>query len=467
MSEKSTSLEALGKLARLLSELGEESDLPAGSVLTELVGHIHPSDLGDLISAAPSVAQFPLFRAIPEDEDAAEVLALLDEGVRENLLEELSLDRKAKLVSELSPDDAADVVAQLPRDEQDRVLARLDAEDAAEVRELAAYAPDSAGGLMTTEYVAVRNDQTVRAALMQVKTSSEDWEEVREVFAVDGEGRLTGVVELNDLLRAKLSQPLSEVLEEVPVAVSVSDDQEEAAQKAAHYRVLTLPVVDENDKLVGAISYDDLMEALGDEASEDMFRLAGSLETHPTREGLFERLLHRFPFLLVTILGTYFVAMVIKEFPGGLTRDAGILAYLPMIAALAGNAGIQTATMMIRGFATGDVQASQFRTILGRETCLAVLTGVCAGLVEFLLLYPFEQDRTLVTIVPVAQFLAVVLATIVGTGIPFLCLKMRFKIGGREISIDPALAAGPFITTLNDIIATALALALSLLLHRS
>lgn len=464
MVEGKNPLEALGVLAQILSEVDDGSPLPVRAELEALLDPIHPSDLAELISLAPEEAQFPLFEAIPEDEDAAEVLACVDEAARENILAQLSLRRTAELVSELSYDDAADVVGDLPAEEQDKLLAHLDAEDAAEVRVLAAHPPDSAGGIMNTEFVKVTSDQTVRSALLQIKTGDEDWEEVGEIIVVDEEGRLAGMVEFNELLRAKGSQILREIIDDEAVSILVSEDKEEAARKAAHYRVALLPVVDEAQKVVGAITFDDIMDALGEEASEDMYRLAGTLDTNPTREGLWERLLQRFPFLLVTIAGSYAVALFIQWLAPG-DHDAGILAFIPMIAALAGNAGLQASTMMIRGFATGEVQLGHFRQILSREFTLGILTGGSAGLVCVLLLFTGEESRRYMVLVPVAQTLSVVVATMQGTIIPFLCLKAHFTVRGRTFRIDPALAAGPFITTLNDIISTVVALLLTRWMH--
>jgi magnesium transporter len=245
-----------------------------------------------------------------------------------------------------------------------------------------------------------------------------------------------------------------------PVHASVLEDSEEAAQRAAHYRLSTLPVVDDADRLVGVITYDDVMETLGDEATEDMYRLAGTLEQHPARETLLRRLLGRFPFLLVTIVGTYGVAWVIKLFQSEAQHDT-ILRFVPMVAALAGNAGIQASTTMIRGFATGEVQPQDFWSILSREGGLGVLMGASAGFVELVLLLLFHEPRAFCMVVPTAQTISVSTASLIGTSIPFVCWRARFRIGGREFRVDPALAAGPFITTLNDVLSTSIALSLT------
>lgn len=459
LSVQRTELECIGELARILSELEDCSSLPPRDVLAELFDPIHAPDLADLISEAPADAVLPLFEAIRDDERAAAVLPLLDEDVREKLLAQLSLERKAALLTELPADDAADVLAEMPEPEQREVLAELPAEEARDLRALAQYPPDSAGGLMNNQFLAMREDQTVRAALMQVRTA-EHWEDMTEVFVVTEGGRLTGRISLDALLRAPPMEPLRNVMETSPVFVRVDESGEQAAQRATHYRLSLLPVVDASDSLVGVVAYDDVMDTLHEEASEDMYRLAGTLEQNPQRESTLQRLLSRFPFLLVTLLGTYAVSVIAEMFLG--TLDAfDILRFVPMIAALAGNAGIQSSTTMIRGFATGDIGEHQFLEMFRREVWLGVLSGAAAGLVGLLLLVVGHAGRHLWAIVPTAQMISVVLATAMGTAIPFFCWRFRLSIGKRELRLDPALAAGPFITTLNDVLSTTIALILS------
>ncbi len=458
--EQSTQIKALGELAQILSEVEDGLSLPGDQQLAPLLESIHPSDLAELLSAAPDEARLRVFECIPDQEDAALVLSRLDEGVKEELLEQLPVPRVAELMRDLAHDEAADVLAELSDEDKNQVLAELDADEAADLRELAAYDPDSAGGLMTDEFVAVPVSYTVRAALMQLKTGDEDWEAVTDVFVVDDQNHLVGVVAIEDLLRARMPDPVRELMESKPVCAKVDEDSEEVAQRAAHYRLTLMPVVDENEELVGVITHDDVTEALGEEASEDMYRLAGTLDQHPSREGLVDRLLARFPFLLVTIVGTYLVAVVIELILGDIP-EFDILRFVPMIAALAGNAGIQASTTMIRGFATGEVQADDFRETMGREVSLGLLTGAVAALVQLLLLVAFQESLELKIVVPVAQASSVVAASFFGTAIPFLCWRARWRIGSREIRIDPALAAGPFITTLNDVVSTVIALMLA------
>jgi len=205
------------------------------------------------------------------------------------------------------------------------------------------------------------------------------------------------------------------------------------------------------------------MEVLDEEATEDMLLLAGTLEQNPARDSRLSRLLGRAPFLLVSIGGTAIVAWIVKELahPG---PELEILRFLPMVAALAGNAGLQASTTMIRGFATGDIKPGDLRLMLGREVGLGVATGLTCALVELLLLFVMRESRDILRVVPLAQFAAVMVATANGTTIPFLCWRAAIPWRGRTISLDPALAAGPFITTLNDILSSLLALWLARLL---
>ena len=465
MAEHLQPLQALATVARILGDLGDGEPLPSSVELGPLLQVIHPADLADLVTAAPDHVRVSLFLTVPDDEAQAEVLATVDASIQEELLDALPVSRQAELIQELSHDDAADVLTGMEDDAQAEVLAQIPAEEADDLRELAQYPSESAGGLMNDDFVALGPEASVRAALMQIKTAEEDLEELPVVFVVGEDGVLLGTVPLEDLLKAKLPQRIGEIMQADPVRASVDEDQELVAQRAAHYRLALIPVVDASDRLLGVVAADDLMEVQADEAAEDMYRLAGTLEKNPVRENLFERLAQRFPFLLVTIVGTYIVALVIEhmmtgELDGETNRHIGILRFIPMIAALAGNAGLQASTTMIRGFATGEIRHSDFRAILSREMNLGFLTGIAAFVVEFALLVPME-DAPLYWLVPLAQALSVVLATLFGTVIPFFCDVFEWKVRGRVLKIDPALAAGPFITTLNDVASTAIALALA------
>ncbi len=467
MDDRGTSLSSLEELTRILSGWEVGLPHPERDELSVLAGRIHAADLADLLGDAPEPVRRILFQSIPE-EDQPEVLARADEKVRSQVLSCLSEESKVSILADLAPDDAADVLGDLTPAERDSILLRLAREDPGQaqgLKELAAYPPDTAGGLMNPEFLAFNVEATVRSALMQVKTTGDDWEDLSEVFVVDDQGRLSGAVALDDLLRARLNQVLGDVMETEPVSVHVGEDSEEAAQKAVHYRLPMLPVVDDGGQLVGAITFDDVMQALGEEASEDMYRLAGTLEHNPVTESQVSRLLSRFPFLMVTILGSYLMALLIGAFyswfgQGDQVSSLGIVPFIPMIAALAGNAGLQTSTTMIRGFATGDVRQTDLRRMLARECTLGAMTGIASAAVGLLLLLLGGEGSLLRMLVPICLWVAVIVATFNGTLIPFFCLRVRFRLRGREVKFDPALAAGPFITTLNDIASTGIALGL-------
>jgi magnesium transporter len=336
-----------------------------------------------------------------------------------------------------------------------------------QIRDLATYSPESAGGLMTSHFVSASSGENVRTVLLKVKTS-EQAETINYIYIVDEQGQMEGVVSVRELLQADLNQVVSGIMEKDLICVPLEMDQEEVFRIANKYHLSSIPVIDQERILKGIITFDDLMEVIEEESSEDMYRMAGEVALHPTQQPVFKRIMARFPWLLVTLCGTLIAAGLIKVFEsvwadpdnfssvhsiGDWVRLAFreidnewtfLLCFLPMIMGMAGNVGLQSSTVMVRGLATGEVEPSFFLRILGKEVFLSALIGLLSGLIISGVIIMIFKDPHMGSAVGLSLFSAILSAAVLGTLMPFLCLLIR---------VDPAYASGPLITTMNDIIA--------------
>ena len=385
------------------------------------------------------------------DAKAAEVLVETDEATRARLVERLEPERLARLVDEMDPDDAADVLALVPEETRAALLSALPEDQRRQVRALGAYDPDSAGGIMTTEFVAVGSNESVGSALSKVR-SAEQEEATGSLFVVDPAGTLVGVVSLRDLLSAEPGARLGDVMDHDVISVPVEADQEEAARTVEKYRLNSLPVVDGAGRLKGVITLDDIVDVLGEEATEDVLVLAGTSALHPTKEPVLRRFLARSPWLAVTLTGSFSASLLLEYAEGhwfGRVLDEvpstfrSLLYFIPLIGGMAGNVGSQSSATMVRGFATGEVDEDKPMRVLPRELILGLMIGIIAGvLVGCVVAGTHPEARWLGLVVGLALPCSITMAALSGTIIPFLCARL---------GVDPAYASGPFLQTMNDL----------------
>ncbi|MDG2150420.1 MAG: magnesium transporter [Planctomycetota bacterium] len=438
-------------LQKILENL-EPSKTPP---IRHAVAEVRAADIAQALTDLEDEAVLLVFSLLG-DVKAAEVLAEADENTQEELLESLGPERLARLLNAMDPDDAADLVELAPEEGRVAILAGLDDETRRAVRMLSEYEPESAGGIMTTEVVAVGSNETVHSVLGKMR-DAEQPEAMSNAFVVDPAGTLVGFADLKSLLSADPSDTVDGIMNPDVISIQVDADQEEAARLVEHYDLASVPVVDAADRLKGVITLDDIIEVLDEEASEDMLRLAGTGVTHPTTEPVMRRLVARAPWLSVTLVGTFFAGLIIEYvertwFPNVLeaishnaARFQTLLYFIPLIGGMAGNVGSQSSTIMVRGFATGEVDPTRPMRVLRGEVTLALIIGVLSGLTVGMathLLYP--ADPYLGVIVGVALPCAILVAALAGTLIPFACHAVR---------VDPAYAGGPFLLTMNDIAA--------------
>lgn len=420
--------------------------------LPELLTKLHPADIADIIEHSPEEDQ-PVVFDLLSDELKADVLSEMAEPVEAEILEDLTAKEISDIVEEMAPDDAADLLGELEEEKSAEILSLMGKEDSEEVRELLRYSEDTAGGIMNTDFVALRGTQTAQQALDHIGGLDTD-EPVYSAYVTDDEDRLIGNVGLWKLLKSEnRSRTLSELTEAVPYAAHTGTDQEEAAKMMSKYDLNSLPVLDDRERLVGRITIDDMVDVLEEEASEDIFKLAGSTEEELEYSSPLQASRARLPWLLITLATGFITSSILKAFMHCIS-NLEVLAlsfFVPIVMGMGGNTGIQSSTLIIRGLAVGSFHEKRLHRLLFREMTTAMLMGAICGIVigawaRFVIghgstAYP---PVYLAFTVGLALFSAMMFAAVFGAFVPLLL---------NHFKIDPAVASGPFVSASNDIVA--------------
>ncbi len=375
----------------------------------------------------------------------AEVLAEADPQTQALLLLHVGERGPADLVAKLGPDDPADVLNLLEPPQAEGVLKTLEASEAAEIRDLRQYPPETAGGLMTPDLIAVRPEATDRDVLAAIR-SQPDAETINLIYVVGPARELLGVLSIRDLLMAPPGSPVAQIMTREIIRVRASESQEEIIRTIETYHLGALPVVDERDRLLGIVTAHDALTALEAEASEDVLTIAGSTGNQPTRQSILARVRARLPWLLITLGGGLIASVVIRELGRWFGQEDAVGQvgrYLPLVAGMAGNVAMQSAAVMVRGFATGEIAPARLRRIVLSEVAVASLVGILCGLAALGIALGTGVAVRLAGAVGLTIASASTLAGVSGTVIPAICV---------QLGIDPAISAGPFITTLNDLL---------------
>lgn len=404
----------------------------------------HPADVVEALRAV-DVKQWPrLLRLVGDESERAETVALLEEDERGRLLDLLQPDEIGQLIKNLDSDDATDVLEELGPSEQKEALLSLLPEDRAQVEELLRYEPDTAGGIMQVERAQVRQSDTVDDAINRVRELVEDDIAVHVVYVVDDEERLTGVVEITRLLLHRKEKKIADLIEP-PIAKVLPDvDQEQVARLFKKYGIYSLPVVDKEGRLLGRILHDDVIDVVVEEAEEDALKQAGtSVEELLYRDRVFAIARVRLPWLIVTLMGSLVSAKLIHLYAGVLDAAIVLTAFVPVVTAMGGNVGSQSATILTRGMATGRVDLGDLFGIVLREIRVGLVMGIVCGSAVGVIAALFFSDGkpVLGVIVFAAMVCAMTVAATVGTLAPAIM---------KRLGIDPAIASGPFVTTAND-----------------
>ncbi|MCG7339384.1 magnesium transporter [Staphylococcus sp. ACRSN] len=367
----------------------------------------------------------------------------IDEEDYEALFDTIDATYASKVLEEMSYDNAVDIMNQLSKQKVVSLLTLMNREDAKEIKALLHYEEDTAGGIMTTEYISLKATMPVKEALMHVKEQAPDAETIYVIFTVNDDKQLAGVLSLRDLIVAENDAYIEDIMSERVISANAADDQEDVAQKMRDYDFIAMPVVDYQDHLLGIITIDDILDVMDEEASEDYSRLAGVSDVDATNDSILKTATKRLPWLIILTFLGMITATILGSFEDTLAKVALLAAFIPIISGMSGNSGTQSLAVSVRNISTGEIdEESKFKVAL-REAGSGFLSGlVCAILLCIIIVIIYGQP-ILALIVGSSLTIAMTVGTLVGSMIPLVMNKLK---------IDPAVASGPFITTINDIV---------------
>ncbi|MBK6519206.1 MAG: magnesium transporter [Polyangiaceae bacterium] len=415
--------------------------------LGEFIDEIHDEDLADLLELLGQDEAVKLLGAVPP-EQAAKIFQRLDEAHQEQLVQQIGTEKVAPIVIEMAADDRADLVSALPDDVGESLLEnieRVDPEAAADVELLTKWPDDTAGGLMTTDYVAVSPSATVADVIEKIRHEGTAAETVYYVYIVGKQGRLHGVASLRDILLADTKEKIADVMTEMVHAVSPTVDQEDVARTMAKYDFSALPVVGAGQKLLGVITVDDVMDVLTQEAGEDVQRIAAIEPTEETyfRVPFWTFIKKRVVWLMVLFIGGFFTGTALRSYDDVIAAVATLSFYVPLLISTGGNSGSQSAALVIRGLATGEVQISDWSRVFVRELGQGLVMGFLLGTVGAVRVLMWGDGGMFAVTIFFTLVAIVTSGTVVGSMFPLLL---------RKVGLDPATSSSPFIASLVDVV---------------
>jgi magnesium transporter len=408
-----------------------------------ILGRLHPADVAGILADLPEQLRREAFKTLHKRNLTLAGQALSELGPERGafLLSDLSPAEVSGLLQELDPDDAAPFLSRLPLDLQEAILGSMRAKAASEVEDLLQYPEETAGRIMSPKVFSLNEEMTVEEAIRKLQDAG-DREMVFYIYVVDDRGKLTGVLSLRQLLLKRPETRLEDIMETDVIRVTADTDQEEVAQLVASYNLLAVPVVDQQNNLVGVITVDDVIDVIKDEATEDIFRLAG-VDTdervfNPPRTSVVKRI----PWLVVNLATAFLATLVVSRFEGSIAQFAILAVFMPIVPSMGGNAGNQALTVMVRGIALGELTWANSRKALLKELVVGAVNGLLTGLLAGLAAYFWKASPWLGAALALAMLGNMVVAAVAGTLVPLVL---------RRLKIDPALASSVFVTTATDV----------------
>lgn len=430
-----------------LETLLENRDI---SSLKRLMEDEEPADVAAVMQKCSDEDALLLFRIIPKDL-AAMTFVEMDSELQRSFIEKFSDREITEILDEMFADDTVDIIEEMPANVVKRILSNATPEARSIINQLLKYPKDSAGSIMTTEFVELRAHTTVEEAFERIRVTGSDKETIYTCYVTDDSRRLIGVVTVKDMLLGESSMEIGDIMETSIISAGTHTDKEEVVKLLDRYDFLALPVVDMEERLVGIVTFDDAMDVMREENTEDMEIMAGITPSEKSylRTGVIETFLNRVPWLLLLMISSTLTSNILLKFQNALASQAALVAYIPMITGTGGNAGGQSSVTVIRGLSLGDIRLRNILTVIWKEIRVAVICGVALAAVNFGKMLVFDRVPTLVAaVVSLTLVMTVILAKTVGGVLPIIV---------KRIGLDPAVMASPFISTIVD--------ALSLLIY--
>lgn len=425
----------------LIEEIGQLINQRQNTALNNLLEEVHYADIAEIINELDENQATYLIKLLNSDK-TSDVLTELDEDVREAILRNLSSKEIAGELEELDTDDAADIVAELPKELIQQVISEItDRDHARDIVDLLRYDENSAGGLMAKELVKVNENWNVLTCVKEMRQQAENVTRVHSIYVVDDEGVLKGRLSLKDLLTASTRSPIREIYIPKVDRVTVNEKPDEVARIMSKYDLEAIPVVDEIGRLVGRITIDDIIDVIREEADKDYQLAAGISQVVEADDSIWDLTKARLPWLFLGLVGGLGAAAIMGEFESLIAEHALLFFFTPLIAAMAGNVGVQSSAIIVQGLANDDLKGSIANRLI-KEMLLASLNGLILAGVLLLFTWLWKGSFPAAFAISLSLITVIVVAGIIGTFIPLFLHKR---------GIDPAIATGPFITTSNDI----------------
>lgn len=421
------------ELKQLLMQ-GEEQEI------LEIIPTIHPADILDLLHEDEEAA--PIILAHLSDEVIADIVEEEDDEEKYEILKLFSDAKQKHILEEMSKDEVTDLLGELKDEEANELLSKLSSEDRQDVKELLNYGEDTAGGLMTTEFISIRARNTVRQTLEFLQKCS-DAETSYYLYVTDRTNTLKGVVSLRDIVSSAFETNMLEITNPNVISVRYDEDQEAVAKLFEKYGFVMMPVVDEEQHMLGVITVDDIMDVIQEETTEDIHRLGQVGKEERVDSPMVDSLKSRLPWLIINLFTAVLAASVVSFFEGTISQVVSLATIMPIVTGMGGNAGTQSMTIVVRGLSLGELTKENARMILLKEIGVGILSGVVIGVVIAIAAMLFEGNPVFGLVTGIAMFLNMILANIAGYFIPVILEKCH---------IDPALASGVFVTTVTDVL---------------
>ncbi|NIA05182.1 MAG: magnesium transporter [Proteobacteria bacterium] len=423
----------------------------------KLLKKIHPADLAWVFRSLSPLEQKDIFQLIAQTDLVADFLSELDASIMVDLVDGFPAGFMAKVVTKMASDDAADLLEAIPEDIAAEIRSHMEAEDRHEVEELLKYSPDTAGGLMSPDFMYLDEELTVEEAIKKVQKRSEEKEMVFYLYITHGDGQLVGVLSLRELILHPMHRKLKNIMNTNVISVTTDTDQEEVAHVVSQYNLLAVPVVDSSFHLVGIVTVDDVIDVIREEATEDFLQMAGAgKEREILLKPLHQKILLRAPWLFASWVGGVAAMFIITSFQSELQKVLALASFIPIVSGMGGNIATQSSAIMVRGLATGRVNIQHFFKIIAKEFVVGVVLGAAFGLLLGVLAhFRYVTPAYLGLVVGFSVFVVMSVAVTIGTMVPMIL---------KRLNVDPALGTGPFISTSIDVLGVTLFFTLARLL---
>ena len=413
------------------------------SHLRKIINKTHGADLSQVFHALSLSNQHTLFNLIEDTEQKGILFSELDEDTLQNFIQKLSIEEIVEVLEKMPTDDVADFIGRLPDEMSDTLLKKMKKEGSEEVEDLLQFKDDSAGGIMVPDFIALREDITAQEAIESLQKEHLEVEMPFYLYVVDEYGKLVGVISLRQLVVVSPSTPLKNFMTTDVISVKTDVDQEEVAKIVARYNILAVPVVDGANRIVGIVTVDDVIDIFRQEATEDMLKMAGAGEVFVETKSILKSTRIRLPWLFASCCGGIIAFFIINRFEHSLHKITYLAAFIPVIMGMGGNIGTQSSTIVVRGLATGRLAVRDIWQVVFKELSIGLILGIVYGLVIGIVAQVKYNTGAFAFSVGMAVICSMTVAALVGSFVPMVLAR---------VNIDPAVAAGPFVTTSIDII---------------